>query len=43
MINIKSLLRRVLPEEKKNWIPCVSFGSAMLVLAGLNIWKWVVK
>ena len=43
MEKIKDILRRILPEERKNWIPCVSFGAAMLVLAGLNVWKWVVR
>lgn len=36
-------LRNLLPEEKKNWIPCVSFGAAMLVLGALNVWKWVIR
>lgn len=43
MVKIKTTLRRILPEEKKNLIPCVSFGAAMLVLVGLNLWKWVVR
>ena len=43
MIRLKQMLCRILPEERKNWIPCVSFGTAMLVLLGLNVWKWVVR
>ena len=43
MVKIKSTLRRMLPEEKKNLIPCVSFGAAMLVLVGLNVWKWAMR
>ena len=43
MVKIKFLLRRILPEERKNWIPCVSFGAAMLVLVAANVWKWVVR
>jgi hypothetical protein len=42
MNRIRRFLRAILPEEKKNLIPCVSFGAAMLVLMGLNVWKWVV-
>ena len=36
-------LRNLLPEEKKNWIPCVSFGTAMLALVAANVWKWVIR
>ena len=43
MIRLRRLLRAMLPEEKKNLIPCVSFGAAMLVLVGMNLWKWVVR
>jgi hypothetical protein len=43
MKKIKHLLRAILPEEKKNLIPCVSFGAALLVLVGLYVWKWVVR
>lgn len=43
MKKIKRILRSILPEERKNWIPCVSFGAAMLVLGALNVWKWVVR
>lgn len=43
MARIKHLLRAMLPEEKENLIPCVSFGAAMLVLGALNIWKWVIS
>lgn len=43
MAKIKSILRSILPEERKNWIPCVAFGAAMLVLGALNIWKWVLR
>ena len=42
MKKIKHLLRAMLPEEKKNLIPCVVFGTAILVLVALNVWKWVV-
>ena len=40
---IKKIILSMFPEEKENWIPCVAFGGAMLVLVGLNIWKWVVR
>ena len=43
MKKVSRFLRAMFPEEKKNWIPCVAFGSAMLVLAGLNLWKWVIR
>lgn len=43
MKKIKHLLRAMLPEEKENLIPCVSFGAAMLVLAAANVWKWVIS
>jgi hypothetical protein len=43
MAKIKDILRGILPEERRNWIPCVSFGAAMLVLVGLNVWKWVIR
>ena len=39
---IKRILRVMLPEEPKNWIPCVVFGTAMLVLAVANIIKWII-
>ena len=40
---IKHLLRAMLPEERKNLIPCVVFGGAMLLLMVANVWKWVVR
>ena len=40
---IKKTILSVLPEEKKNFIPCVAFGAALLVLGGLNLWKWVIR
>lgn len=43
MTKIKHLLRAMLPEEKKNLIPCVAFGSAILTLGALNVWKWVLR
>lgn len=42
MIRLKQILRRILPEEKKNLIPCVVFGSAILMLMVANVWKWVM-
>lgn len=43
MTRLRRVLRAMLPEERKNLIPCVSFGVAMLVLGALNVWKWVVR
>ena len=40
---IKKIILSMFPEEKKNWIPCVSFGAAMLVLGAANVWKWVIR
>ena len=43
MIRLRRVLRAALPEEKKNLIPCVVFGSAILLLMVANAWKWVVR
>ncbi len=43
MKKLKRILRSALPEEPKNWIPCVVFGSLILTLAVMNVWKWVVR
>ena len=39
---IKKIILSILPEEKKNLIPCVVFGSLIITLGMANVWKWVV-
>lgn len=43
MDKIKRILRSILPEEPKNWIPCIAFGSMIFTLVLMNIWKWVLR
>ena len=39
---IKKIILSMFPEERRNWIPCVSFGAAMLALAVANIIKRII-
>lgn len=41
MDKLRDALRHILPEERKNRIPCIAFGIPMLVLTVLNIAKAV--